>query len=239
MMKDKTKTILKIIFSTLFIALALCVGYLVLKKLGILSLSREELQNIIKNTGPFAPLAFIFITFLQVTFIPIPSTVTILAGNYLFGFWLSYIYSFVGLIIGSSFAFFLGRIIGKPFLFWLAGGKDKAESWIKRLKGREKVFLFFAFLFPFFPDDFLCSLAGVLPIKFFTFLIMQIVTRITSIGGNLLFLSGEIIAYEGWGLVLIIALIIVGITAFVLSLIYTEKLNDFFDRFINKFTKKR
>ena len=237
-MNESKKTILKIILSIIVIGLIILVGYLVLDYFGLLSLTREQIQAYIHKTGALAPLAFIFITFLQVTFIPIPSTVTILAGNFLFGFWLSYLYSFIGLILGSVVAFLLGRVIGKPFVQWVAGGKDKLDNWVKRLKGRENVFLFFAFLFPFFPDDFLCTLAGILPIKFSVFMIMQIFTRITSIGGNLLFLSGEVIAYEGVGLVVIIALIILGIASFVLSMIYADKLNALFDKFVNKFKKK-
>lgn len=237
-MNESKKTILKIILSITVIGLIILVGYLVLDYFGLLSLTREQIQTYIHKTGALAPLAFIFITFLQVTFIPIPSTVTILAGNFLFGFWLSYLYSFIGLILGSVVAFLLGRVIGKPFAQWVAGGKDKLDNWVKRLKGRENVFLFFAFLFPFFPDDFLCTLAGILPVKFSVFMIMQIFTRITSIGGNLLFLSGEVIAYEGVGLVVIIALIILGIASFVLSMIYADKLNALFDKFVNKFKKK-
>ena len=237
-MNESKKTILKIILSIIVIGLIILVGYLVLDYFGLLSLTREQIQAYIHKTGALAPLAFIFITFLQVTFIPIPSTVTILAGNFLFGFWLSYLYSFIGLILGSVVAFLLGRVIGKPFVQWVAGGKDKLDNWVKRLKGRENVFLFFAFLFPFFPDDFLCTLAGILPIKFSVFMIMQIFTRITSIGGNLLFLSGEVIAYEGVGLVVIIALIILGIASFVLSMIYADKLNALFDKFVNKIKKK-
>ncbi len=237
-MNESKKTILKIILSIIVIGLIILVGYLVLDYFGLLSLTREQIQAYIRKTGALAPLAFIFITFLQVTFIPIPSTVTILAGNFLFGFWLSYLYSFIGLILGSVVAFLLGRVIGKPFVQWVAGGKDKLDNWVKRLKGRENVFLFFAFLFPFFPDDFLCTLAGILPVKFSVFMIMQIFTRITSIGGNLLFLSGEVIAYEGVGLVVIIALIILGIASFVLSMIYADKLNALFDKFVNKFKKK-
>lgn len=237
-MNESKKTILKIILSIIVIGLIILVGYLVLDYFGLLSLTREQIQTYIHKTGALAPLAFIFITFLQVTFIPIPSTVTILAGNFLFGFWLSYLYSFIGLILGSVVAFLLGRVIGKPFVQWVAGGKDKLDNWVKRLKGRENVFLFFAFLFPFFPDDFLCTLAGILPIKFSVFMIMQIFTRTTSIGGNLLFLSGEVIAYEGVGLVVIIALIILGIASFVLSMIYADKLNALFDKFVNKIKKK-
>ena len=116
----------------------------------------------------------------------------------------------------------------------MTGDINKADEWIKRLKGREKVFLFFAFLLPMFPDDLLCSIAGILPIKRKTFILMQVFTRATSILATLLFMSGEFIPYKGWGLVVLSILAILSIIAFILSMKYSEKLNSFFDDFSEK-----
>jgi uncharacterized membrane protein YdjX (TVP38/TMEM64 family) len=171
--------------------------------------------------------------------VPIPGAVTILAGNYLFGPWLSLLYSYIGMMLGGLFAFALGRWIGRPYVNWVAGSKKKADEWIKKLKGREKVFLFFAFLLPLFPDDILCSIAGVLPITWIEFTFMQVITRATSIGGTLLFMSGEVIPYHGWGIVVLVILTVIAIIAFVISLKYANKLNDAFSRFIDKLTKKK
>ena len=88
-------------------------------------------------------------------------------------------------------------------------------------------------MLPLFPDDLLCSVAGVLPIRFLTFMVMQLFTRATSIGGTLLFMSGEIIPFYGWGIwVLIGVAIVVGIV-FVLSVKYADELNLFFDKLVN------
>ena len=43
------------------------------------------------------------------------------------------------------------------------------------------------FLLPMFPDDILCSIAGIMPITYSVFIFMQLITRFTSIGGTLLF----------------------------------------------------
>ena len=82
------------------------------------------------------------------------------------------------------------------------------------------------FLFPFFPDDLLCSIAGILPITFIGFMVMQIITRITSIGATLLFMSGEIIPYHGWGIPVLIIIGILAIIAFVISYKNADKIND-------------
>ncbi len=238
-MKKETKdSLIKLAVSALIIGALLGAGYLLLNYFGLTDLSREQLQEYIASTGAIAPLVFILASFLQVTFIPIPSTVTILAGSFLFGAPISFIYSYIGIMLGALLAFALGRLIGRPYLVWVAGSQETVDAWLSKLRGRENVFLFFAFLLPVFPDDLLCSVAGMLPVKFSTFTVMQFLTRTTSIGATLIFMSGEIIPYEGFGLVIIGALIVIALLAFVLSMIYAEKLNELFDGLVNKIAAK-
>lgn len=237
-MSETKKTILRLIISGLVIVALVVGGYFIFKALGLTDLTREQLQAYISSKGAIAPLIFIVVSFLQVTLIPIPGAITIVAGSYLFGPWLSFLYSYIGMMLGAIFAFALGRWIGKPYINWVAGSKEKADDWIKKLKGRETVFLFFAFLLPLFPDDLLCSIAGILPIRWATFIVMQLITRITSIGATLLFMSGEIIPYHGWGLIVIALLIVLCVVAFILSLKYAEKLNGYFNKLVNKISSK-
>lgn len=233
--KSKIKLCLRILL--LVIILAVIIIALVLIK-NHFNLTQEKLQDLIAKTGVWGPLVFILVSFLQVTFIPIPSTMTILVGNYLFGAWWSFLYSYIGIILGSLFAFFLGRVIGKPFVVWVIGDKKTVEDYLIKMRGKENVILFFMFLFPFFPDDALCTLAGILPIKWPTFIIMQIVTRAIGIGGNLLFLSGEIIPFSGWGIPVIISLGIIAVIAFVICYKKSDQINELFYKFIEKITRK-
>ena len=238
MKKETKESIVKLLGSALAIGVLLLAVFLIFKHFGITELTREQIQEYISSTGAIAPLVFILASFLQVTFVPIPSTVTILAGCFMFGAPLAFVYSYVGIMLGALLAFALGRLIGRPYLVWVAGSKVEADSWIAKLKGRENVFLFFAFLFPLFPDDLLCSVAGMLPVKFSTFTIMQLITRTTAIGATLLFMSGEIIPYEGWGLVVIAFLVILALAAFVLSMKYAEELNRLFEGLVRKIADK-
>lgn len=236
---DWKKIVIKLILTGILIG-GLVIGfYFLFKHLGWTSLTREELQDKITSTGIWAPLVFILVSFLQVTFIPIPSTITILAGNYIFGPWLDFLYSYIGIIIGSILAFYLGRLIGRPFVNWVIGDASAVDEYLKRMKNKEKVVLFFMFLLPLFPDDAICSLAGILPISFLSFFIMQVVTRATSIGGTLLFMSGEVIPYNGWGLVVIIFVCVLAIIAFIYSFKNAEKINDAFYKIIDKIFYKK
>lgn len=234
MSSDTKKTVVRFIWSALGIGLLLLGIYLIFYFIGWTELSKEELQAFIKSTGAVAPLVYIGISFAQVTLVPIPGAVTILAGSYLFGFWEAFLYSYIGMMIGSAVAFALGRLIGRPYINWVAGGKDKADEWIKKMKGRENVFLFFAFFLPFFPDDMLCAVAGGISVKWHTFMIMQIITRATSIGATMIFMSGEIIPFHGWGLVVLGAVGVACVVIFVLGMKHADKLNAFFSRLIDK-----
>ena len=236
--KENKTSIIKALIAIFVIVTIIISLYSILKKLGITSITQEQLQTYIQDQGVWGPLIFILISFLQVTFIPIPGSITILAGNYLFGPWESYLYSFIGMMLGSIVAFLLGRLVGKPFIYWVAGDKEKVEKYLKTLHGKENVVLFFMFLFPFFPDDLLCSIAGILPITFLGFILMQIVTRITSIGATLLIMSGELIPYHGWGIPVLILIGILGIIAFVISYKNADKINDKLREIINKVFKK-
>ena len=89
-MKTETKQLLKkLIVTAIGILAVVGVVLLVMHLLGWDKMSDDELQTMlqeyIEEQGAVAPLIFILISFLQVTFVPIPGAVTILAGNYVFG----------------------------------------------------------------------------------------------------------------------------------------------------------
>ena len=171
------------------------------------------------------------------TFIPIPGAITILAGNYVFGFLESFILSFIGMFLGSILAFILGKSIGRRYVNWAFGGKDQVNEYLDKLKGKESVLLFFMFLLPFFPDDALCSLAGITNIKSFTFVLIQIITKPISILGTLIFMSGTIIPFEGFGLVIIILVGVLSILLFIYSYKNAEKINNLIEKLSFKLTK--
>lgn len=236
---DIKSIIIKIIISLLVIGLIVLGLYFLFKHLGWTNLTKEELQAKIASTGVFAPIVFIVASFLQVTFIPIPSSITIIVGNYLFGFWLSFLYSYIGIVLGSILAFYLGRWLGRPFVNWVVGDNKVVDEYLIKMKNKENVILFFMFLLPLFPDDALCSLAGILPISFLTFLFIQLLTRATSILGTLFFMSGEIIRYDALGITIIVIVCILALVAFYLSYKYADKINEIFYNIMDKITFRK
>ena len=233
-MKDQTKKRIKVLLRLLLLA-AICVVAVIgldhlLSRLGMDQLSEEQIQEMISSFGAWGPIVFIIFTFLQVTFIPIPFVVSILAGNLLFGFWGSFFYSLIGTLLGSVFAFALGRKVGRPFVNWAFGDAKEVDKYLSQAKGKEFVVFFFMFLLPLFPDDALCALAGMTNLNNRQFAFILAVSRPITVIGNLILWTGEVIPYNGWGIFLIALGILISAIAFFLSFKYAEQINEIFAR---------
>lgn len=135
----------------------------------------EELKAIISSAGFLSYFVFALLQFLQVTFIPLPASVTTIVGVVLFGPIKAFIVSLLAILCGSLVAYFIGKMFGSKILPW-AIGQNKADE-ISSLLGKGKIAFFFMMLFPFFPDDLLCLLAGVSKMDFRFFLVVNLITR--------------------------------------------------------------
>jgi len=133
--------------------------------------SRREVKAFLNNFGAYAPIPFIVLQALQVVFAPIPGEATGFLGGYVFGTWLGFLYSSIGLTLGSSAAFGLGRWLGSHVVRRLVSGAVYHKFDFVARTGGELVALLF-FLIPGFPKDYLCFLLGVSPMPFGTFLII-------------------------------------------------------------------
>jgi uncharacterized membrane protein YdjX (TVP38/TMEM64 family) len=133
--------------------------------------SRQEVKAFLHSFGPYAPLPFIVLQALQVVFAPIPGEATGFLGGYVFGTWLGFLYSSIGLTIGSTAAFGLGRWLGSHVVRRLISDAVYHKFDFVARTGGELVALVF-FLIPGFPKDYLCLLLGVSPMPFGTFLVI-------------------------------------------------------------------
>ncbi len=232
-MKEKNtriRVLFRLLLSAFGIGVLLLAVYLTLRHFGLTELNVEEIRAYISGQGAAAFLVFVLLSFLQVTFIPVPSTVTVLAGNLLFGPWLSFFGSLLGTWVGSSLAFLLGRKIGRPFVNWVVGDACTVDRYLRKAHGREFVVFFFMFLLPAFPDDALCAVAGVTNLRWPQFLFVQAICRPIGIAGTLFFMTGEIIPYDGWGIALLLALAVLSVLAFFLAYRQADRLQALFDR---------
>ena len=204
------------------------ISYYIILKYNLISKfnSAEKIQAFLAKYGAYAGLIYILIQFLQVTIIPVPAAITTVAGVALFGFWQTFLYSIIGIMCGSMFAFFLGRRFGVKLIIWLCG-QSVYEKYTKLTKGKDKIVLTMMFLFPFFPDDLLCIAAGITDMKYWEFFVIMLFTRPI----NILIMEGAFkgissIPLTGYGIPIWIALIGGTLAIVAIAFKYSKNIED-------------
>ena len=154
--------------------------------------SLDTLRAYIARFTPYSHLLFFLVQFLSVVLAPIPSNITAAAGGVLFGTW--------------------PRIVSRKL----------SEKYQSVLRTKAPVFLTLAFLFPFFPDDMLCILAGLTDLSFRRFTLIVLLTR----PWGLLFasaLGGSTLGLPPW---VMVPIALLGLALFLLGLKYGDRLEE-------------
>jgi len=172
-------------------------------------LDKERLLNFLNSMGPWKFVGFIAIQAAQVIVAPIPGDATGLLGGYLYGLVLGTSLSTLGLTLGSFAAFILARTFGRPFV-----EKFVPESAMKRFDylatGKGAFLVFFLFLIPGFPKDYLCYILGLGHLSAAEFIILGSVGRL--FGTILLSLEGNFLRlhqYTSFSVVFGVALLMI------------------------------
>ncbi|MGB9699735.1 MAG: TVP38/TMEM64 family protein [Thermodesulfobacteriota bacterium] len=187
--------------------------------------NKAQVSALVASFGGFAPLAFIGLQILQVLFAPIPGELTGFVGGYLFGATLGFVYSTIGLSIGSLLAFLISRRLGLPFVRRFIGEELMAKfDYLMEHQGAFFSFLFF--LIPGLPKDYFCYLLGLSPMHVFTFFMVSSIGRIP--GTLLLSLQGQAVRSEDYR----IFFVILGVALFfiLLTVLYREKIEAWLKR---------
>ncbi len=180
----------------------------------------EKFKKYLEQAGSWMTALFITLQFLQVVILPIPSTVTVVAGSALFGPFYGSLYSLIGILIGSIVAFLIGRYAGFRVVAWIVG-EETLGKWLKKIKGKDKLFLTAMFLLPVFPDDVLCFVAGLSSMSLLYFVIVILLSRIFAIFSTSY--SITLIPFNTWWGLLIWAILFVLV---VLLFVFLYKKSD-------------
>ena len=132
---------------------------------------REAIQAYIVSWGMAAPVVFTAIQILQVVIAPIPGEATGFIGGFLFGAFKGFLYSSIGLSVGSLINFGIGRLLGKRFIRKLIPA-SQINQLDKLVHRQGAIVLFICFLFPGFPKDYLCLFLGISDLPFKLFFVM-------------------------------------------------------------------
>ncbi len=178
----KKETVYKFCITVYILMVFLAAGLYVLLRTGLMEVfqDKDNFEAFLERSGNWMVALFILLQFLQVVVLPIPSTVTVVAGSALFGPLLGSIYSLIGIMLGSLVAFLIGRYAGYRVAVWMVG-KETLDKWLKKIKGKDKLLLTAMFLLPVFPDDVLCIVAGISSMSLIYFLIVIFVSRVLAI----------------------------------------------------------
>lgn len=129
-------------------------------------------------------LGYWILIFLQTTIIPIPALTVLFAANKTGMITFNpiedstfYILTMSAYMLGIIFAYLIGKKWGKLAIKWVAGTEEEYQHWTQVINQKGKLFYFLTVLFPLFPDDLLCIVAGGVNLDFKFFMISNSVAR--------------------------------------------------------------
>jgi uncharacterized membrane protein YdjX (TVP38/TMEM64 family) len=134
------------------------------------------LKATVESWGWMGPVVFIVIQALQVVISPFPGEVTGAAGGFLFGGVAGFIYSTIGLTLGTLAAFGIGRSLGATFVRRLVAD----HYWEKMgfiVEAEGAILAFVLYLIPGFPKDIISYLFGLSPMPLWVFAVVSTLGR--------------------------------------------------------------
>ena len=193
-----------------------------------LIVDRQSLAAWLAEWGMAAPAVFIGLQVAQVLLAPVPGEATGFIGGYLFGAGLGFVFSTIGLTLGSWLNFALSRRLGRgPVRRWVGERHLERFDLIMRRQGTLAALVMF--VIPGFPKDYLCLFLGLSRMPLRLFLPLVAVGRIP--GTLLLSFQGAALADRRYGVLAVLGagcLIVLG-----LVYAYRETLYSWIERLDN------
>ncbi|HOV69494.1 MAG TPA: TVP38/TMEM64 family protein [Clostridia bacterium] len=184
--------------------------------------SEESFRKFITDFGYLGGIVFFIFQVSTVIIAPIPSNISITAGGYIYGSWISLIISYIAVIAGSMIVFALARRIGRPFAENFMN-KKLSDKYLDLIETKRDPFIFLVMLLPFLPDDIICIAAGLSSIPARRFFIIILITKpwgiitAAAVGSSLISLPPW-----GWAIVFAVSLVVL-----LLGLKYGDRVERF------------
>lgn len=159
--KDLTKLILFIIFLLLIIIFFKQINYYF-----------DNAQNIVTNSGIFAPLFYMVLISVAVIVIPIPASPLAIISGIIFGPWLGMLYTLIGATFGALVAFLIARFFFQDFIKRKFSNNRLYQKIMKSDNKRVISFIFFTRLMPQISFDLVSYISGLTRINIFVFAIV-------------------------------------------------------------------
>lgn len=201
------------ILSLCIIVLGIVVGFEILFYHSVVT---NWLGDVVTNAGVWSWMVLGVVQFLQVVLIPMPATFITLISMKMYpdNLYLLFAITLAVIMLGVVTSYWIGRKWGKKAVIWCAGSEEEYEKWLSVLKSKKtNIVYFLTILFPVFPDDILCLIAGSIKMNFWWYFVANLVGR--AIGLVTFMFVFKVISNSIWSIivmtVLLVALVVVKI----------------------------
>lgn len=175
---------------------------------------------------------FIYIAFqvIQIIICVIPGQALQFTAGYMYGFWMGYLWSFVGALIGTVATYYIAKVLGHDAMH-LIFGEERIKSMLKTFNSKRAMILIFLFyLIPGLPKDLCSYVAGLSEMKLKPFLIISLVGRTPAMMGSLLI--GKLVNTGGYTGAIIIA--VIAVILFVVGVVLRKRIMGWIDTAYDK-----
>ena len=199
--------------------------------------SLEQLKQLILSTGGWGYFVYVILQFLNVVLLPLPGFLFVLAAVGIFGVWPTFWITLFTTWAGSLVCFWFGRTCGNKAVVWCIG-QESTERYQKLLGSKGNLLFLIMQILPFFPDDMLCMIAGLVRMKFSFFLVAMAIAKPLYIATVCFFGSGALIPFSGWGIPVWIVIIALLLGLFALFCKYQTPIENWFYRLTHRKAKE-
>ncbi|MCC3374765.1 TVP38/TMEM64 family protein [Cohnella sp. REN36] len=168
----------------------------------IRSLDLEKIQALLDRFSALGPLPGILLPLTESLLPFLPLVVFVVANALSYGMWLGFLYSWIGVCIGSLFVFLLARGIGRRYSDRIRRRFPRMDTFFGWIETRGFTPIFVLACFPFSPSALVNIASGMSKIPLHTFMIAVVMGKAVMIF-TLSFLGHDLYAlvHQPWRLV--------------------------------------
>ncbi len=191
----------------------------------------EGVNDFLQQYKAASILVYIGLQIVQIVISVIPGQFMQFAGGYAYGFWFGYVFSILGIAVGSSIAFGLARVLGRDAMHLLFG-EERLTKFVNELNSKRAfAILIVLYAVPGLPKDIITYAAGISEFGYVRFLLLSLIARTPALMGTLI--MGNMVnngSYHG-----LIVFVILTIFLCIILFIKRHDLTHFIDRVYLKF----
>lgn len=192
--------------------------------------SLDEINKLLDEYKTASIFIYMGLQVFQIVVSILPGQALQFAAGYVYHFWLGYLYTLLGVALGTVVTFYLARLLGKDALHVIFG-EEKFSRFVRTINSkRSYTVLFVIFLIPGVPKDLFTYAAGVSEIRIVPFLLLSLIGRSPAMIGSIwmgsMFYKGS---YTGPVILGAVAVIL-----FIAGILNRNKMVQWTDRLYNK-----